>query len=335
MGKQIPGLPKNKKQRIFTECNAMKKLYILKYFLSVSLLLTLISCEEIVLEKDISGDHVTLVAPYNEAQLNATGISFSWDALENASSYRLQVAKPNFTNPIQIVVDTLVSSTTFASQFAVGNYEWRVKGVNGGYETPYTNRNFTILSNDDFESNTVVLQSPVNSFVTNTNQQSLSWQPVLGATSYDIQVFDSANTVISEESLTTTNWSFTFGEGSFQWRVRASNGSQQTLYSTRSLFVDTVNPNTPTLILPESASILPAGDVSFSWSRTPISGTAESDSIYAYTNSSLTLLKFKAVAGTSPHIENLDEGTYYWFMKSFDDAGNVSAQSSVSSFTVD
>src|SRR5690606_34901116 len=122
-------------------------------------------------------------------------------------------------------------------------------------------------------------------------------------------------------------------EGNLQWRVRATNGSQYTMYTSRNALVDTTNPNTPVPTIPANNSTVTDSDVDFQWNRTPIAGSTEKDSIYVFTNSALTNLQFKNQA-TSPHNVTLNAGTYYWFVKAFDQAGNQSSQSTVFSFTV-
>lgn len=292
------------------------------------------SCEEILLEDDITDKEVTLVAPVNNAMLNNTSVFFAWENVENATKYRLQVARPDFANPVQIVLDTLVSGNSFNQQLNIGNYQWRVKAVNSGYETVYATRNITVMSNSDFQSNTVTLLTPNNNMVTNVTVQNLMWQPIIGAIGYQVQIIDANSTIISDQTVPATNFNYTFPEGNLQWRVRAMNGIQQTMYTARSILIDTTNPNTPVLTAPVNASTVSNTAINFQWNRTPIAGSVEKDSIYVYTNSGLTDLQFKNQA-SSPFSITLNVGTYYWYVKTFDQAGNTSSQSSTFNFIVD
>ena len=307
-----------------------KKIYIFPI-----LLLLVFSCEEILLEDDISDEVVKLVAPVDDAEFFSTGITFTWEPIEHGTQYRIQIAKPNFENPTQILVDSTVDTTSFTTQLNVGEYEWRVQGVNSGYSTAYSTRSFTIISNEDFQSNSVTLSSPADNLITNLATQNLIWQPVIGATGYRVQVVNTANaSIIEEENVNATSYSFTFPEGNYQWKVRATNGEQNTLYSTRSILIDTTEPNTPVLSSPANLSNTSDNNITFQWSRTAIPGSVEKDSLYIYTNSELTDLEYKN-AETSPYnTSTLDEDTYYWFVKSFDEAGNISQQSNVFSFTL-
>lgn len=299
------------------------------------LCLTIFSCEEILLEDDISDAVVRLVAPVDNAQFSSTGITFTWEPLENGTQYQIQIAKPSFSEPLQIVTDNTTDTTSFTTQLNVGQYEWRVRAVNSGYASAYTTSKITVVSNDDFQSNSVTLSSPSNDIITNTASQNLAWQPVLGATGYRLQVLNTATSTIAfEQDVTVTNYAYTFPEGNYQWKVRATNGSQNTLYSARSLLVDTTAPNKPALTSPANLSNTSDNNISFQWTRTPLAGSVETDSIYIYTNQNLITLQYKN-RETSPYAtSSLTEGTYYWFIKSFDQAGNISQQSTVFSFTL-
>jgi hypothetical protein len=304
----------------------------LKYF-SLLFILNFISCEEILMVDDISKKEVALTAPANNAILSFSGITFSWENVESAEKYQLQIAAPNFETPQQIVLDTIVTKNTFTQQLNIGKYEWRVKAVNSAYETAYFKRGFEILNNDDFEKNTVVLLTPANNLTTKTAAQKLSWDAIIGASGYQIQILDENNTLVKDQSTETTLFNFTFDEGKYTWKVRASNGTAETLYTSRSILVDTKAPNTPIPTNPANASTTTSTSINFQWNRTPISGSAEKDSLYVYTESALTNLNFKD-KGISPYNKTMTKGTYYWFVKSFDEAGNESARSTVFNFTI-
>ncbi|WP_281336234.1 hypothetical protein [Flavobacterium eburneipallidum] len=303
-----------------------------KFFIGL-LFLTFISCEEILMEKDISNREVVLVAPMNNAQFYSTGVTFFWETVADATEYQLQIATPNFANPLQIIVDTKIKENSFTQQLPVGNYEWRVRAINSGYSTDYSSRLVSVVSNADFQNNIVVLNTPANNLITKKTVQNLSWGAIIGATGYQVQIYDGNNTIVKDETVTTTNLNYTFTEGNFFWKVRATNGTQQTLYTSRSALVDTTVPNIPVLSSPANTSTTANTNVSFQWSRTSITGSVEKDSIFIYTDAALTVSKLKKEAVT-PFSTTLDSGTYYWYTKSFDEAGNSGTKSSVFSFTV-
>ncbi|GAA3774461.1 hypothetical protein [Flavobacterium ginsengiterrae] len=303
-----------------------------KYFFLL-ITLTFISCEEILLVDNISKKEVNLIAPSNNAVLSSSGVTFSWETIEGADKYQLQIAIPNFEAPKQIILDTIVTKNSYAQQLNIGKYEWRIKAINSAYETAYSKNSFEVLNNDDFQNNTVVLLTPSNNLTTKTALQKLSWDAIIGSVNYQLQILDENGTLIKEQSTETTLLNFTFDEGKYTWKVRASNGTTQTLYTSRSILVDTKAPNTSILSAPVNASTTTNTSINFQWSRTPIAGSSEKDSIYVYTNNALTTLNFKD-KGTSPYNKTLTKGTYYWFVKGFDEAGNESARSTVFNFTV-
>lgn len=308
----------------------IKRLVCLLLLLSISY-----SCEEILLEDDISNETVKLIAPSNDAQFFSTGITFTWEPIENGTSYRIQIAKPDFENPIQIIADNVTDTTSFTTQLNVGKYQWRVQAVNSGYQTAHTTRSFTIVSNEDFQSNSITLSSPINNLITNVADQKLVWQPVIGAEKYRLQIIDvNNNTLAFEEDILNTSYSYTFAEGSYQWKIRATNGAQNTLYASRNILVDITAPNTPKLTLPADLTNTSDNDVTFQWTRATIAGSLETDTIYIYSNKELTNLIYSNVETSPYNTASLNDGTYFWFIKSTDAAGNVSQQSSVFSFTL-
>lgn len=290
-------------------------------------------CEEILLEDDISQETVTILAPANNSQFFSTSVTFSWSEVQYATKYRIQIAKPNFANATEIILDAEVEVTTLTQQLNIGEYEWRVKAVNSSYETSYSTRSFDVISNDNFANNVVVLNNPVNNLITNVANQSFSWQNIIGATSYQFQIVNNSNAIVVDESLTTNSYNHAFIDGTYTWMVRASNGADNTLYTSRPILIDTVVPNTPSLVSPANASTTTETNVTFTYNRAAIQGSTEFDSLYIYSNNTLTTLVAKDRV-VSPHSETISNaGTYYWKMKSFDEAGNISGQSPVFSFT--
>lgn len=106
------------------------------------------SCDDIIEEPDISKETVLVLAPTNGSVVDTTLVNFSWQILNDAASYRVQVAKPTFSNASQILLDTLIQKTEVSKLLENDVYEWRVKALNSGYETVYTIQNFTVSNGD-------------------------------------------------------------------------------------------------------------------------------------------------------------------------------------------
>jgi len=119
----------------------MSKKIISSLFLSV---LMLYSCEEIFYETDISENVIEILAPTNNAELNAGIQNFSWNPVEGSESYVVQIAIPNFENAIQIILDSITTETIITQDLTANDYQWRVKALNSEYETVYSTNNFSV-----------------------------------------------------------------------------------------------------------------------------------------------------------------------------------------------
>ncbi len=309
----------------------------MKYIFILLITLVSFSCSEILNETDISNETISTIAPTEAAELSGTTVSFNWEEMEGATEYHLQIVQPNFTTATQLILDSLVNGTGFTKQLDPSQYEWRVRGQNSAYETVYTTSTFTVLENDDFESNTLLLESPVDNFISNEAIHNLSWQEVTGALEYRLQVWqpNTDGTLLSDINIADTNTDFTFLDGDFLWQVKAVNATQSTAYTARNITVDATAPNTPTLLLPENASTHTAGSISYTWEREIIVGSAEVDSLYVYNDEALTNLIFKEEVSDNNYSTNMIADTYFWRMKSFDELANESEYTGVFTFIVE
>jgi hypothetical protein len=102
------------------------------------------SCDDIIDVENISETTRTVLAPTNDSVLAEGDIIFSWDALQDATQYRLQIATPTFENAAQVVLDSTVTATNFSKSLGLGHYEWRIRAENSEYQTGYITQNFTV-----------------------------------------------------------------------------------------------------------------------------------------------------------------------------------------------
>ena len=116
----------------------------MKYLKVIALLMLLVSCEEIIEVEDISSRTVTVLAPTDESTLNITDINFSWNVVEDAEQYKLQIATPNFETANQIVLDSTITALNFTQTLEFGDYEWSIRAENSDYQTNYTTQSFTV-----------------------------------------------------------------------------------------------------------------------------------------------------------------------------------------------
>ena len=138
----------------------------MKRYLFILTALCLYACEDIIGVEDISETSVLALAPTNGVVLTQDSVVFSWNPTEDALAYRLQVARPTFENATQIVLDSLVTSSSFSQILESGDYQWRVRAENSGYTSGYTTNSFTINGvSEDITSAQVPLCSSGRGFV--------------------------------------------------------------------------------------------------------------------------------------------------------------------------
>lgn len=208
--------------------------------------LLVFSCDDIIEVTDISEEAVTILAPTDTSVLTETTVNFSWNSVEDAESYRLQIATPDFENTTAIEEDTLVTTTNFSKALNSGNYEWRVRAENSDYQTTYTTQGFSITESDavDISNEDVVLLAPADAITfTTTDTINFSWETVLNADNYTIQIaapnFASAIEIIENEMVTTTSFSVSnLDAQEYEWRVKAQNSDYETDYTTQGFTVE-------------------------------------------------------------------------------------------------
>ncbi|UOY08378.1 hypothetical protein L0P88_07420 [Muricauda sp. SCSIO 64092] len=220
----------------------------------VLVLMAMPGCEDILEEVDISNQRVTVFAPLDSTTVTDNSVQFNWDRLTDATSYRFQLATPDFVDTAQILLDTLFVEDTLgrvATQIQQdllnGNYAWRIKALNSGFETPFALQTFVV------------------------------------------------------------------------------NGDEN---------VDLDPPNTPQLVAPVNGATQDEATVTFRWTREDVPGTAERDSIYFFSDQALQNLVGKDIGANKTFSADFAAGTFYWFVKAFDLAGNESEDSTVFSFTI-
>lgn len=210
------------------------------------LLLLVSSCSDIVEVEDISNSIVTVLAPTNDAILTAADITFSWQALDDAENYSIQIATPNFENATQIILDSTITSTSFTKLLEAGDYEWRINARNSEYSTAYTIQNLSIAPADvvNISNATVSLLAPANAVIYSTTDTiNFSWESILGADNYTIQIatpnFANATQIVENQIVTGTSFSVSNLEAnSYEWRVKALNSSFETNYTTQTFTVE-------------------------------------------------------------------------------------------------
>ncbi len=194
---------------------------------------------------DLSMSMVTTIAPVDGTTLTESEINFNWEALENATSYNVQIAFPNFETPVQVVRDTTLTGLSYTTELASNTYEWRIKAMNDTSETLYTTHGFSVIHPLDISGDSVVLIAPTSGSVIENNTVSFSWEAILNATSYELQIatpdFENAVQIPVDMTFdTATTQSFNLEDGVYEWRVRARNAISETDVTTSDFTVDAI-----------------------------------------------------------------------------------------------
>lgn len=297
------------------------------------------SCKEFI-EPAIDKKKVTLNAPANQYQSTSYALSFWWDGVEDALSYRLQVVTPKFDSIGGLLIDTLIKSTKFSLTMEPGDYEWRVRAENGSSQTGYsTPGSFTVLPGS-LTDQTLLLSSPGNNSLTSLTSVIFKWGSLYKATKYRFQIdsnnFADENTLIKDQVIPGQQFSFKFPKDQiYQWRVRAENETEQSKWSAINIITyDATPPSKVILTLPENNAQV-TKPVALSWTTV---ASAVNYKLYVYKNDQTTPLN-----STFPLLLNVTNYSFntgnagdraYWKVTAVDAAGNESQPSDLRSFVL-
>lgn len=307
-------------------------------FFVVLLLLSLYACDDFI-EEDIENEYITLLAPSNNLTTIQLTHTFWWDILDGVESYNMQVVEGTFTSVTTFLLDTNVSTNKFEYTLYPGNFQWRVKGMNNGGETYYTTFGLTIDSSLNISSQQVILSAPVDNYITNNDNITFSWNTVLNADDYLIEIHENTwggNLTFGPQITTGISYNTTMQEGTIVWGVQARNSTSNTstAFSTRTMTIDTTSPEVVTLVLPANNTMLNDTYNTFSWTQGFNAGTTLTETIFFYSDAGATNLVKSAQATGTSHQDSLGVGIYYWRVQSIDAAGNTGPMSNIRMVTI-
>lgn len=221
--------------------NVMKKLII-----GVFGVLFFYSCEDIVSVPDISDDLIILIAPTDDAILETPEVTFTWEEIDFADQYQIQVATPNFNQANQVVLDTILGDSlqTFrnlTTSLVSDNYQWRVRGLNDSFQTDYTTQSFEVAIPDteiNLSDLALVIIAPEDNFETSDTTVDLSWEALEEASLYRIIITNTSDdSIFLEQTTTDTEIAIDFVSGIYSWQVRGENASQNTTYTQQTITI--------------------------------------------------------------------------------------------------
>lgn len=280
----------------------------------------------------------TLSSPANGSTSISTSPTLSWGAVAAADSFRVQIATDaGFTSVIADVGGITATSYSASGLSYYTDYYWHVYAKNGfgasAYSSTFTFK--TIL-------NTPSLSSPSNGATNILIPISLTWSGVTGATGYRIQIArDVSFSVIVKDTTNGGAASYNFNSSiqfntQYFWRIRATDGTDYSSYSSTYDFTTVGPPAPPTLYYPIDRDSLVKDTPAMKWGQTsPLA--ADSFTVQITPDPTFYYVQYSSnVIGDTVHIVQtaLHRGSiYYWRVRAMNEAG-VGIYSSKDTFRV-
>ncbi len=266
---------------------------------------------------------------------------FSWQSVAGGVRYQIQIDNNDtFASPAQDAETQPAGTLSYTASPMPdgGKFYWRVRAINnagvaGAWSAA---RSFTLQ-----QVAVPVLTSPVNPTTTAITTPSFTWNGVLNADSYQIQLSSTSNLAVlahQGSDITTTGYTVpaTLPDGKYFWRVRGvtSTGVAGRWSAAWVISIDTTGPPMPVLLTPTDKAGTTDTTPTFTWNA--VTG-AKGYQLQLAATPDLTSIPPVAVTGltyTVPGTSPLAYGVYYWRVQAKDALGNWGAWSPTRSFAV-
>ncbi len=303
-------------------------------------------CSEIF-EEDISDEEIVIIAPSDGVETTIINQLFMWETVDGANYYNLRIVTPSFQSTQKLILDTTISvidslynnDNKLYYTLNPGAYEWRLTAANSSDEISSGVMRLTILETSDLSEYEVKLTGP-SGFMNQTSNIQFSWESIPDAEHYTFIIrkgdWSGDSIVVREEHISNTQHTVSHLEnGSYTWGVEAFRDSSSTGFTTNSITIDSIKPATPTLVSPKDTTISDSS-VTFIWNRPDDNGTDISDVLFIYTDSGFNDIFDSVEINTNTEHNYLFDTaqTFYWRVRSVDEAKNRSDFSDDFQFTV-
>lgn len=316
-----------------------------KILFCIGILFLVHSCNDII-SINISNEIPVILTPSMGDSLDVSPINIKWEKMKGATKYRLQIVSPSFDDIEFFVLDTIISNTSFYANLDSNQYELKLSAINSGYTSLEKGPvRFWIGTNSPNQNNKVILVSPSDSLVLNSNNvPNFNWLSFNNSISYEFSLrkgdsFYGANVLSTLNNIVTNSINSplqSYIEGVYWWGIKAYTANSETVYSYRCFLIDNTNPNIPILVSPSDFSTINSNLISFNWSngvdQGVIKSTIHSRLEISSDNTFGSLVYSEEYNGTSCQV-SLSPGIYFWRVKNFDQATNESNYSQTFSFT--
>jgi len=279
---------------------------------------------------------VTLSSPADDAVEVSLTPNLNWANQAGADTYTVQVSTvSNFSSTVVDQSGLASSNYTLPAPLAQGTeYFWRARAENEGGQGPFS----AVWSFTTVTSKIVILSSPTNGATSLALSPTLSWNSVVGATSYRVQVSkssDMSSPVVDQSGVTETSLVVGPLDAStiHHWRVRADNAAADQWSTVWSFVTGTGAPGAVTLVSPADDATAVSREPSFTWNE---AGTATSYrfDLSTASNFSSFVVSQSGIEDTSfdPGVELDGNQEYFWRVRASNAQGD-GPFSSVFSFT--
>lgn len=221
----------------------------------------------------------TLNSPANGANVPGTGITFSWSAMGGATYYELEILKGGFLETTVTVISNSVLVDIANVGYGFPNdgstFAWRVRACNS-YGCSAWPTQFSFINGVGALTAPVLVSPAADANVPGTSI-TFQWNPVSGADSYTLQVYDvNAGAEIYNANVGNVTSKvlniFPDTGKQYQWAVTAFQGSTPGPASAWRTLVNgsaPVVPSPPVLSSPAAGATIVGNSVTFNWQPAP------------------------------------------------------------------
>ena len=284
---------------------------------------------------NVNFDTVSGLNPANGSDTTNTKPTLRWNAVTGASSYEIQIADSAANLAGSSAVN--VPGTSYTPTTALTNqqtHHWRVRAVDSEGQFGA----WSGASSLRVEIGTVSGLNPANGSTTTNTKPTLRWNAVAGASSYEIQIADSAANLAGSSAVNVPGTSYTpttalTNKQTHHWRVRAVDGDGQfgAWSGASSLRVEI---GTVSGLNPANGSSTTDTTPTLRWNA--VTGASSYEIQIADNAANLAGSSAVNVPGTSytPTTALTNLLTHHWRVRAMDSEGQFGAWSGASSFSI-
>lgn len=259
---------------------------------------------------------------------------YSWEALQEAESYRLQISEDEDFSTLEVNrtgIESSFTSATLSSPYTA--YHWRVRAED--------NDNVGVWS--ESRSFTSSLNPPTHLFPDDELtglplEFTLVWDEEIPGSVYRLQVatdpgFETNDIIIAENNLTDASYDISVDDNftEYYWRLQAKYSVCSSSWSEPTMFKTVVGP--PELYTPEDEAVNQALKPLFQWERVEGAISYEINLSTSASFNQVDMGRRGILANSFSFIDELEIGTlYYWRIRASNNEG-TSVWSETFSFT--